>query len=387
MKDPIAALLADFDDAVAPRPAFADELRARLVDELGHPRRRAVRSRRARALLIASGLALLLAGLATATYLLVRPHGAVRPKRGSLTVASSPGNGISKVLEILPRGRTRVVWHCPRPVFCGELTSVDWSPDGRRVAFTLDEIGGGSRYIGLHIVDIASGRDVHLPALPDSNKNIPLQRTRLGCEFPTQVAWAPDGKRLAYTCSIFNGDGARRSAIFTIGSDGIRHAQLPVARSGNVGWPAWAPDGKHIAFTAYLGSSARPAIYTAALDGSDRRRLALDGQAPAWSPDGRTIAYQASHGGGVRLVTPLGRDATPASGPVAPSGLPAWSPDGATLAVGTPHGTYLVDPAGAHLRRVTKLNGATPAFGFARPAWSPGHVRNVSRHLACSSCL
>ena len=48
VNDPIAALLADFDDAVDPRPAFAAALRERLVDELGRPRRRLLRSRRAR---------------------------------------------------------------------------------------------------------------------------------------------------------------------------------------------------------------------------------------------------------------------------------------------------------------------------------------------------
>ena len=90
---------------------------------------------------------------------------------------------------------------------------------------------------------------------------------------------------------------------------------------------------------------------------------------------------------GVRLVTPTGVDVTPARGSVAPAGLPAWSPDGSTLAVGTPHGTYLVDPSGAHLRRVTTLNGKTPAFGFARPAWYPAQTRNVTRHPACRSCL
>ena len=201
MNDPIAALLADFDDAVDPRPAFAEALRARLVEELARPRRRPLGSRRARVALIAVALVLLLTGLATATYLLVQQHAAVRPQPGSLTVVASPGNGVSKLLEILPGGRTRVVWHCPRPVFCGELTSVDWAPDGRRVAFTLDEIGGVSAYVGLHIVDLASGRDIHLPALSNLKQLISSEKARLGCLFPTNVAWAPDGRRLAYNCT------------------------------------------------------------------------------------------------------------------------------------------------------------------------------------------
>ena len=153
-----------------------------------------------------------------------------------------------------------------------------------------------STYVGLHIVDIASGRDIHLPALPNLRQLIPEEQTRLGCTFPTQVAWAPDGRRLAYACTTTNGGYGRASAIFTIRNDGTRHERVRTGIRHGAGWPAWSPDGKRIAFTGYLGSSGRPAIYTVRVDGSDRRRVALDGQAPSWSPDGKTIAYESSHG-------------------------------------------------------------------------------------------
>ena len=82
MNDPIAALLGDFDGAVDPRPAFAQELRAQLLGELERPRRRMIGRRRARVVLIVVALILLVTGLATATYLLVRTHAAVEPKPG-----------------------------------------------------------------------------------------------------------------------------------------------------------------------------------------------------------------------------------------------------------------------------------------------------------------
>ena len=44
------------------------------------------------------------------------------------------------------------------------VSSVGWSRDGRRLAFTLDESGGQSAYVGLHILDLKTGHDLHLPS-------------------------------------------------------------------------------------------------------------------------------------------------------------------------------------------------------------------------------
>jgi len=41
----------------------------------------------------------------------------------------------------------------PHNNFCGQPVSFAWASDGRRVAFTLDEIGGTSPYPDLHVVD------------------------------------------------------------------------------------------------------------------------------------------------------------------------------------------------------------------------------------------
>ncbi len=201
--DPVTALFGGIERPVDPRPEFADGLLDRLLVELERPRRRLLRPRM---LLLAAALALLLAGVATATYLLERPHAVpVRPKPGSLTIADSSGNGVATIVEVMPGGRTRVVWRCPGRVFCGELTSLDWAPGGRLVAFTLDEIGGLSTYVGLHIVGITTRRDVHIPSPTRLQDFIPEEQRRLGCAFPTEVAWSPDGRRLAYACAAAAG--------------------------------------------------------------------------------------------------------------------------------------------------------------------------------------
>ena len=112
------------------------------------------------------------------------------------------------------------------------------------------------------------------------------------------------------------------------------------------------------------------------LDGSPRRLLAVAGSAPAWSPDGSTIAYRASCG--IKLITPGGRDVTPARAgtchAIGVAGDPAWSPDGKKIAIlggraFTP-GTFIMD---AHGRRVTLLTRAT-GLALTRRAdasWQP----------------
>ncbi len=368
-----AALLGQVDRPVAPNAAFADALLDRLLGELERPRHRLGVT--ARTLLLAAALGLLLAGVATATYLIVRPGAAAPPKPGALTVISSSGPGGAAIAEVLPGGGLAVVWHCPGVVFCGDLTSVDWAPDGRQLAFTLDEIGGLSAYVGLHILDTRTGREVHIPSMPLAHPMAPQPSSvfaalaaqslrRLGCYFPTQVAWSPDGHRLAYACTTRRNSGAR-TAIFTIRSDGTGRRRIQTGVF-SVSSPSWSPDGTRIAFRSNGGS-----IYVVGLDGSGRRLVARHGQAPDWSPDGHVIAYESAHG--IRLVTPAGTDVTPARLKSAPRGKPAFSPDGSTIAIGTEQGVFLVGADGAHFG---VSNGPVTAagrgvFGPVRPAWYP----------------
>ena len=250
---------------------------------------------------------------------------------------------------------------------------------------------------GLHIVNVATGADLHLPSLPIADISRPQPPSffprfrrkaieQLGCVLPNEVAWSPDGSRLAYSCYS---PSLRRSAIFTIHAGGTGRTLVPTGPS-QAHWPAWSPDGKRIAF-ATLGMAlvrshhrvvARSSVYVVALDGTSRTLLARDASAPAWSPDGRTIAYEsACHG--VRLVTLEGVDVTPgtaagqpctAIGPRVGQAVPTWSPDGTALAIATPKGVYVTAADGTGTRRATTVP-SLGIFGSGRPAWTPGTGR------------
>ena len=330
--------------------------------------------------LLVGALLLVLVAVATATYLVLQRGAAKRPRAGALTVAVGGYNARwpVEIIEVLPQGRTVVVWRCPLRASgsCGEPEGVDWSSDGRHVAFTVDAFNAvpDDPYLGLHILNIDTGRDIRLLGEHDT------QGSRSECPAPAAVAWSPDGKTLAYDCAAFE----ERSRIWLVSADGSHRRRLPTSNL-DASWPSWSPDGTQLAFAASK-SGTRNGIYTVRVDGTGLRRLVKHGSAPDWSPNGREIAYDSR--AGVRLVTPAGRDATPVRrGGVGPAGAPAWSPDGHELAIAASGGNalYIVDKTGRHLRRAS-IPEDVGSIG-PRPAWypDPQHAPKP-RHPTCGDC-
>jgi Tol biopolymer transport system component len=394
---------------VAPRASFADALLERCLDELQAARssssrlRRLLRRRTVR-IVIALAVALALVATATATYLvLTRGTAATAPQRPDrLTLIAAQGGRISNrpaslaAIAVLVNGRLRRVWQCPHHTWCGELTSIAWSPDGKRLALTLGELGGRSGYVGLHVIDLRTGADTHVgvPAIPrvEREQSLSVLRRlgqlsgkRLGCALPSELDWAPDGSRLAYVCGDDLGQGGQPTTIYAIRADGSDRKRLPTGTS-TAYWPSWSPDGTRIAFATQPrpqvtvrccsnvpAAHYRSSVYTIRLDGSDRALVAHDASAPSWAPDGRAIAYESSCG--IKVVTPEGRNATPPAGAACPhtgpAGTPVWSPDGTTIAIAAPTGIQLVRPDGTHQHRASFQTGLG-TYGVGRPAWAPG---------------
>jgi len=395
-RDPLDTL-AVLDRPVEPRDDFAQRLLDRCLVELAAGTIPLGR-RRAFVHFAAAAVFLVVAAAATATYLALRssPVSAPRPA-GALTVitASPRPLQLAGIAVVGADGKLRTVWHCPGRVFCGALTSIAWSPDGKHLAMSLGEIGGQSGFVGLHVVDVATGKDHHLgvPEIAHADRPQPgpvLERLvqaevrNLGCSLPHEVAWAPDGKRLAYVCGDDLLGGGTQTTLYVIRTDGSGRFRV---RTGtrSAYWPSWSPDGKHLVFAT--GPAARvtyrfdtkdpvrvqrSSVYVIGLDGSHRTLVAHDASEPAWSPDGKTIAYDSRCG--IRLVTPAGDDITPGAGApcahIGGRGRPAWSPDGSRLAIGTGQGVDVVRADGTGLHRATAASGAGD-YGVGRPAWAP----------------
>ncbi len=290
---------------------------------------------------------------------------------GQLTVIAAPANGGQEpplsgdgwygLAAVGRAGRLRYLVRCPeRAHWCGEVEGLDWSRDGRWLAVSVTSYGAVNPYNGIHVIDLATGTDLQIN----------------GCCDWQDLAWAPDGTKLAYVI------GGR---IRIINRDGSHDRQLTTGTDGSArDWsPTWSPNGGEIAFATRSSSHKEAAVWIQRPDGTGRRLLASGSSNPAWSPDGRLIAV-VSKCGGVKLLTPTGRDVTPGLRrcPVIPvSGIPVWSPSGDRLAVAgdvtrlAPYRyprtvVYLVD-RGGHRMLLTSESGSRSVNGGVDAAWQP----------------
>ncbi|HEX5502718.1 MAG TPA: protein kinase [Thermomicrobiales bacterium] len=213
-----------------------------------------------------------------------------------------------------------------------------WSPDGKWVAFTTDRDGNWEIYKmtpdgknvtritndpanegwpawthdGKHIV-FSSNRDgiYQLYMMDEDGKNVRrLTHSETDDSFP---AISPDGTKIVYT-AYAPGSDESRSELYLMDIDGSNATRLTSTVALNA-TPCWSPDGKKIAFFSNRDGNSN--IYTMNADGSDVKRLTVDGdnETPSWGYLDTTPA------------TPTGAapgGAPPAGDPPAPP--VAWAP-------------------------------------------------------------
>jgi Tol biopolymer transport system component len=231
----------------------------------------------------------------------------------------------------------------------GILSEVAWSPRDDWVAYSsrgrvvIVQPGGGGRRV------VGSGVD---------------------------VAWSPDGSKLAFAGSAVGGP---IDVVDAVGSGRVRVTQGRFDHS-----PAWSPDASRIAFARSFSVSGPGYVYVARADGSAVERLGPQGAAPAWSPDGTRLAFWQRTAEGVTLSVYSFADAQvrvltrtlPAF-----SRAPRWSPDGRRLliTVCSAFGACRIEIAAADGSEVTRV------VAGADPAWSPDGSRIA--FSARASCL
>lgn len=183
------------------------------------------------------------------------------------------------------------------------------SPDGTRIAYSLED--------GLHILDLATGDDRHVPGTsindygpqwsPDGTRiafnrtddfnlyvvntdGMQLMQATEGPESEQLVGWMPDDDTLAYVLTGTTGGMPLRFIDLTTGA--VRDGFVLDERKGLDA--AVSPDGRRIAYSGVVPGRAGYGVYVADIDGSSEQLLIhfdnWNVYEPAWSPDGSWLA-------------------------------------------------------------------------------------------------
>ena len=183
-------------------------------------------------------------------------------RSGTFEIFSAPLDG-ERIFQ-LTEANERSVW--PR-----------WSPDAKQLAFIRDR--GGDERFDIWLVDRDGERERNLTNEPGVTHR--------------DIAWSPDGTKLAYIAN----SGAKGFAVHVIDvTTGAKRALTDGARDDFQ--PQWSPDGTLLLFWSRRDDVRTNAdLYVVAATGGDATRLETrggkDGESidPRWSPDGTRISF------------------------------------------------------------------------------------------------
>lgn len=306
----------------------------------------------------------------------------------------------------------------------------EWSPDGRRIAYTAegpelrsmvgrppkgddepmarrirridwryDDVGHQDRWDQLFVVAARAG------ARP--------RRLTSGDGDVSDVAWTPEGRSIAFTRDPRPTSDVRpRSSIWRVDADGGEPIEI-LTLGGHVSAPAFSPDGRWLAAVGIVDEDAlddvAPGLVIGPADGSaparplspeldrpigtwhdsDLNGWMNDGQrTPVWSPDGGAlIALVSDRGRTVPWRFPVDRSTGQAAG--APRRLVAGgSADAAcwTLRLGADGRVTALGLVGARAQELLEVEGRGTRARFRTrttlgSAWQAGLIRPVITRL------
>jgi Tol biopolymer transport system component len=146
-------------------------------------------------------------------------------------------------------------------------THPQFSPDGRRLAFTSERSGSFQIWVA------------------NSDGSNLLQLTTLARGFINAPRWSPDGKVIVFTAAQNNNQD-----IYSVPADGgsLRRVTSAASREGR---PSWSRDGRWIYF--YSNRTGRPEIWKIPAKGSEEIQVTTDGGHESFeSPDGKLLYYE-----------------------------------------------------------------------------------------------
>jgi len=298
--------------------------------------------------------ALLIGGALTATA-----YATFSGRDGLIAYSAATDDGI-EIFTLRPNG------HDLRQItqVDGDAINVDWSPDGRRIAFQL-----------VHEED--TDCDIAVVDANGSNLTVFDAGTTICDQWPT---WFPDGRMLFERFDSVSGD----DALWIQNADGSNLHSIGNG-PGLAFSPEVSPDGSRISFVGWNlqeDPDRQEGLFTMAADGTDVRYITPPMDIfvkQDWSPDGRHIAVTTnaedrSVAANVVTVRPDGSglfEVTHYVGADQRAVFGSYSPDGQwilfRLRLGDQRALFRIRPDGTDSHQLTPWSDLNPL----EPDWGP----------------
>jgi Tol biopolymer transport system component len=255
-------------------------------------------------------------------------------------------------------------------------TGPDWSPDGTRLAYIGLPLGAGT--FDVFVSDANGGNPKNVTNSPTTNSS--LQR------LPYGVHWSPDGRRIAFTlATIVNRAGQSFGDVWVMDADGNNQINVTNKESihGSADFLSWSPDSTRIAINGYglnYGDiwTVNPNTSNAVQITNTDPAIGTSNSEALFSPDGKQIGYsQRTQYGRFSDVWVADIDGTHHSKitntTIRDSGsrFAGWSSDGRKIAYSSYNGdgnVWVSDPDGSH---PTNITNATAGTLYGNAIWSP----------------
>jgi Tol biopolymer transport system component len=159
----------------------------------------------------------------------------------------------------------------------GDTREVDWSPDGKRLAFGYPD---GRLYIAADFDFAKKTADIKPLGLAPS----------VAGPVGDFVRWSPDGTKVAFA-RYPTGPNATLCVVDV--RQGVETlVAKDAARVNSVSLQPWSPDGKRLVYTGWVMKDKR-GIFLVSADGKERVGIASDAPSycPSWSPNSDLVAF------------------------------------------------------------------------------------------------
>ena len=224
--------------------------------------------------------------------------------QGFIYISSPTWSADGKSLAFTIRfGEDRGIWIIPseggavkklRFDYDGSTDVIDWSPEGKKIAFSYSRAKGDKNPISNSRID---HRDIYTIPLDGGE---PTRITRgdkkeLGFHFPR---WSPDGKHIAFISSDWakyqEGKESEGICVVDVQEDEEPHVIVENLKSRAIGL-SWSPDGNNIIFSTWAKDKWQ--IHRVPSKGGEIQNLNIEGLFPDYSPDGKRIVFSRRAGG------------------------------------------------------------------------------------------